>query len=322
MVYIGIDVGGTGIKIGLVNEEGQLIHQGETPTLVGRPYQEIIADMGHCALKVLDEAKLTVDDVHSVGIGIPGIADAKTGNVIFCTNMGWKDVPLRSELQKYINKPVFIDNDATVAGFAESVAGVSKGTSSSVFLTLGTGVGGGIVINGRPWSGFHGVGSEIGHIPMDIGGVPCTCGNEGCLERYCSATAIIRMGKQILQQHPESMMMEMVGGDPEKLTAKIVFDAARELDNAAMKVFTTYVDYLAKACYTIIALPRSRGHRAGRRREQGRFLPAGRGARPGAQVPAVQNAALFPHRAGPSGRGRRHDRRGHAGQAGLIFPKR
>ena len=253
MVYIGIDVGGTGIKIGVVDEQGQLIHQGETPTLVGRPSQEIIADMGRCALKVLEEANLTVDDVHSVGIGIPGIADAKTGNVIFCTNMGWKDVPLRSELQKYINKPVFIDNDATVAGFAESVAGVSKGTSSSVFLTLGTGVGGGIVINGRPWSGFHGVGSEIGHIPMDIGGVPCTCGNEGCLERYCSATAIIRMGKQILQQHPESMMMEMVGGDPEKLTAKIVFDAARELDNAAMKVFTTYVDYLAKACYTIIA---------------------------------------------------------------------
>ena len=122
-----------------------------------------------------------------------------------------------------------------------------------MFLTLGSGVGGGIVINGRPWSGFHGVGSEIGHIPMDIGGIPCTCGNEGCRERYCSATAIIRMGKQILQQHPESLKMEMVGGDPEKLNAKIVCDAARELDNAAMKVFTTYVDYLAKACYTIIA---------------------------------------------------------------------
>lgn len=253
MVYIGIDVGGTGIKIGLVDEQGQLIHQGKTPTLVGRPYQEIIADMGRCALKVLDESRLTVDDVYSIGVGIPGIADAKTGNIIFCTNMGWKDIPLRSELQKYINKPVFIDNDATVAGFAESVAGVSKGTSSSVFLTLGTGVGGSIVINGRPWSGFHGVGSEIGHIPMDIGGIPCTCGNEGCLERYCSATAIIRMGRQILQQHPESMMMEMVGGDLEKLDAQIVFDAARELDNAAMKVFTTYVDYLAKACYTIIA---------------------------------------------------------------------
>ena len=131
--------------------------------------------------------------------------------------------------------------------------GMTADFANALKVTLGTGVGGGIVINGRPWSGFHGVGSEIGHIPMDIGGVPCTCGNEGCLERYCSATAIIRMGKQILQQHPESMMMEMVGGDPEKLTAKIVFDAARELDNAAMKVFTTYVDYLAKACYTIIA---------------------------------------------------------------------
>ena len=240
----------------MVDEQGQLIHQGETPTLVGRPYRgRSSRTWAVSALKVLERGQADGGSTFTpaLGIGIPGIADAKTGNVIFCTNMGWKDVPLRSELQKYINKPVFIDNDATVAGFAESVAGVSKGTSSSVFLTLGTGVGGGIVINGRPWSGFHGVGSEIGHIPMDIGGVPCTCGNEGCLERYCSATAIIRMGKQILQQHPESMMMEMVGGDPEKLTAKIVFDAARELDNAAMKVFTTYVDYLAKACYTIIA---------------------------------------------------------------------
>ena len=253
MVYIGIDVGGTGIKIGLVNEEGQLIHQGETPTLVGRPYQEIIADMGRCALKVLDEAKLTVDDVHSVGIGIPGIADAKTGNVIFCTNMGWKDVPLRSELQKYINKPVFIDNDATVAGFAESVAGVSKGTSSSVFLTLGTGVGAGIMIDGKPWSGAHGVGSELGHMTLVVDGVPCTCGNDGCVERYCSATALIRMAKQSCLAYPESMIMTLADNDPEKLTAKIVFDAARELDNAAMKVFTTYVDYLAKACYTIIA---------------------------------------------------------------------
>ena len=253
MVYIGIDLGGTGIKIGVVDESGAILSQGETPTLAGRPYEDIIADMGRCMLDVMARGGFEEKDIASIGVGIPGVADEKTGHVIFCTNLGWSDVPLRTELQKYLNKPVYIDNDATVAGFAESVAGVSKGTSSSVFLTLGTGVGGGIVINGRPWSGFHGVGSEIGHIPMDIGGIPCTCGNEGCLERYCSATAIIRMGKQILQQHPESLMMVMVGGDPEKLNAKIVFDAARELDNAAMKVFTTYVDYLAKACYTIIA---------------------------------------------------------------------
>ena len=253
MVYIGIDLGGTGIKIGVVDESGAILSQGETPTLAGRPYENIIADMGRCMLDVMARGGFEEKDIASIGVGIPGVADEKTGHVIFCTNLGWSDVPLRTELQKYLNKPVYIDNDATVAGFAESICGVSAGCQSSVFMTLGTGVGGGIVIGGRPWSGFHGVGSEIGHIPMDIGGIPCTCGNEGCLERYCSATAIIRMGKQILQQHPESLMMEMVGGDPEKLNAKIVFDAARELDNAAMKVFTTYVDYLAKACYTIIA---------------------------------------------------------------------
>ncbi|MEG2950136.1 MAG: ROK family protein [Clostridia bacterium] len=252
MVYIGIDVGGTGIKIGIVNESGQILTQGETPTLVGRPYEAIIRDMGNCALEVLAQSGYTVSDVQAVGVGIPGIADINTGMVIFCTNMGWKDVPLRAELQKYINKPVFIDNDATVAGFAESVCGVSAGCHSSVFITLGTGVGGGIVIDGRPWSGFHGVGSEIGHIPMDIGGEPCSCGNYGCLERYCSATAVIRMGKQMVLQHPDSMMYDLCGGDVSKLTAKMVFDAANENDDVAMKVFNHYVDYLCKAIYTII----------------------------------------------------------------------
>ena len=253
MLYIGVDLGGTGIKAGVVNERGEILSKGSTPTMKERPYQAIIRDIAALCEDVAKQANVAMADIAAIGVGVPGICDPKTGIIPFCTNLGWHEVPFVAEMGKYLPNRVVVDNDATVAGYAESIAGVSKGTKSSVFITLGTGVGGGIVINGRPWSGFHGVGSEIGHIPMDIGGVPCTCGNEGCLERYCSATAIIRMGKQILQQHPESMMMEMVGGDPEKLTAKIVFDAARELDNAAMKVFTTYVDYLAKACYTIIA---------------------------------------------------------------------
>ncbi len=253
MVFIGIDVGGTGIKIGVVDGEGHILSQGETPTLVGRPYEEIIQDMGHCALKVLKESGFQEADVQSIGVGIPGVADHETGVVIFCTNMGWHNVPLRSELQKYINKPVFIDNDATVAGYAESICGVSKGCHSSVFMTLGTGVGGGIVIDGKPWSGFHGVGSEIGHIPMDIGGEPCSCGNYGCLERYCSATAVIRMGRQAALQHPESMLNDLCAGDVNRLNAKMVFDAAKEGDDVALKVFNRYVDYMCKAAYTIIA---------------------------------------------------------------------
>ena len=253
MVYFGVDVGGTGIKVGLISSEGEIINKGETPTLVGRPYEDIISDMATCMFSVLKSSPYSLDDVGAIGIGIPGIADEETGIVINCTNMKWYDIPLKTELQKYINKPIYIQNDATIAGYAESICGISKGTHSSVFITLGTGVGGGIVINGRPWSGFHGVGSEIGHIPMDIAGEPCSCGNYGCLERYCSATAIIRMGKQMVLQHHESLMYTYCNGDITKLTAKMIIDAAKELDEVATSVFNYYADYLARAMYTIIA---------------------------------------------------------------------
>ena len=253
MVYLGIDVGGTGIKVGLVNENGAILAQGETPTLAGRPFEDIVRDMGVCALNVLDQSNYDIDDVASIGVGVPGVADQKTGVVVFCTNLSWTNVPLKAELQKYIQKPVYIDNDATVAGYAESICGVSVGCHSSVFVTLGTGVGGGIVIGGRPWSGFHGVGSEIGHIPMDIEGEPCTCGNDGCLERYCSATAVIRMGRQAMLQHPDSQLYNACGGDVNNVTAKMVFDCAKEGDDVSMKVFRRYVNYLCMAMDTIIA---------------------------------------------------------------------
>ena len=179
MVYIGIDVGGTGVQVGVVDKHGHILAKDSFPTGVGRPYQEMIRDMADCTRSAVAKAGLSVEDIQSIGVGIPGLADAKTGNVIFCTNLGWRDIPLRDEFQRHLDKPVYIDNDATVAGLAESVAGVSAGTDSSVFITLGTGVGGGIVIHGKVWSGFHGVGSEIGHMILELDGEPCTCGNRG-----------------------------------------------------------------------------------------------------------------------------------------------
>lgn len=252
MVYIGIDVGGTGVQVGVVDEQGHILAKESFPTGVGRPYQEMIRDMADCTRAAVAKAGLSVEDIQSVGVGIPGIADAKTGNVIFCTNLGWRDIPLRDTFQQYLNKPVHIDNDATVAGLAESVAGVSAGTDSSVFMTLGTGVGGGIVIHGKVWSGFHGVGSEIGHMILELDGEPCTCGNRGCLERYCSATAIIRMARELVAVHPDSMVLSMAQGDPEKINAKIVFDAAREGDPIGTKVFRRYVRYLSQAIASIM----------------------------------------------------------------------
>ena len=254
MVYIGIDVGGTGIQMGVVDQHGHILAKGGIVTRTDIPFADQIAAMADCVKDVLAKSGYTLDDVASIGAGVPGLADQKTGEVVFCTNLGWKNVPFRSEFQKHIDKPVYIDNDATVAGLAESVAGVSAGTDSSVFITLGTGVGGGIVFHGKVWSGFHGTGSELGHMIIEMDGEPCTCGNRGCLERYCSATAIIRMARELVAIHPESMIMDMCGGDPAKINAKIVFDASREGDPIAVKVFRRYVRYLGQAVANIANL--------------------------------------------------------------------
>ena len=253
MYYIGIDLGGTNIAVGLVNEDGRIIAKTETPTLATRPWQELVRDMGTCIREVMEQAGVQEAEIASVGIGIPGVADQKTGVVIFCTNLGWHGIPLRDELHKYIDKPVFIDNDATVAGWAEFQAGVSRGTNSSVFLTLGTGVGAGIVINGKIWAGAHGAGSELGHLTIDVDGVPCTCGKRGCAERYCSATAIIRMARETCADAPNCAIMRAVGGDLEKINAKIVIDAAKGGDAIAMQVFAQFIKYLAIVVNNVIS---------------------------------------------------------------------
>ena len=252
MYYIGVDLGGTNIAVGLVAEDGRIVAKAETPTLASRPYPELVRDMADCARKVMAEANVTEEEVDSIGIGIPGVAD-KDGVVIFCTNLGWRNVPIRAEIQQYINKPVYIDNDATVAGWAEYKAGVSRGTDSSVFLTLGTGLGAGIVINGKIWAGAHGAGSELGHLVIEVDGVPCTCGKRGCTERYCSATAIIRMAREACADAPNCAIMRAVNGDTDKINAKVVFDAAKEGDTVAMQVFNRFVKYLTIAVNNVIS---------------------------------------------------------------------
>lgn len=251
MLYIGIDLGGTNIACGIVDENGRIIAKGERKTLVGRPYQEIIRDMGELALELVEQRGLKLADISAIGVGIPGIGDNSTGNIVFCTNLFWNDIPLRNELQKYISLPIYIENDATVAGFAENACGISKGCDSSVFLTLGTGVGAGIIINQKPWVGAHGVASEIGHITLEMDGIPCTCGKDGCLERYCSASALIRMGKEACLMHPDCALAAACGNELENLTAKMIIDTAKEGDDIAIRLFHRYCRYLALAINTV-----------------------------------------------------------------------
>ena len=252
MYYVGIDLGGTSIKVGLVDENGKILKKVSRPTKVERGARPVVDDMADMSLEVVKLCGVSMEEVKAIGIGLPGILDPRTGHVPFCTNLGWHDVPVIEWMQETIDKPIFIQNDATVAGLAESVAGVSAGVKNSVFLTLGTGVGGGIVLDGKVYSGSHGVGSELGHMITVAGGEECTCGNRGCWERYSSATALIRMGRQAADERPDSLIATSVGGDLDKITAKTVIDAAKEGDETALKVFDEYVYNLCVGLVGII----------------------------------------------------------------------
>lgn len=254
MLYIGIDLGGTGIKAGVVDENGNILFKDSCPTGVERGHEAVIHDMTQLSLKVLKESGHSLDEVHSVGIGIPGIQDPRTGRVPFCTNLGWHDVPMVELFQQEIDKPVYVNNDATVAGLAESVAGVSKNTKNSVFVTLGTGVGGGVILDGKVFCGPHGIATEIGHMVTVVGGEMCSCGHRGCWERYASASAIIREGRKFAAEHPESTLAKSVSGDLEKIEARSVIDLAKAGDLDCAKLFDDYVYHLGVGLANLINL--------------------------------------------------------------------
>jgi glucokinase len=250
---IGIDVGGTGIQVGLVSRELKIISEASIPTRTDIPFEDQVEQIASCVLSVIASAGCKPEEVESVGVGIPGIASS-SGEIIKCTNMGWHHVPFADVFKRFCDKPVFVDNDANVAALAESVAGVSAGTSSSVFITIGTGIGSGIIIDGKIWKGCHGIGGELGHVIFDLDGVPCSCGNHGCLERYCSATAIIRMGREAVKQHPDSMLMNLADHNPSNLNAKMILDAARQEDPVAVEVYHKFIGYLAQAIASVVNL--------------------------------------------------------------------
>jgi len=252
MHYIGVDLGGTNIKVGLVDAEGKIIHKDSVPTLREREYDEIVRDIGMLILKVIKEAGLEQKDVESIGFAAPGIANDKDGTWVYSNNLKFINVPVKKELEKYINKPIYLENDANAAGLAECVAGAAKGVQNSVTVTLGTGVGSGVVINGRVYSGFNGAAAELGHMIIAMDGEQCTCGRKGCFEAYGSATALISQARKAAKANPESKLNSIVNGDLEQIEAKTVFDAAQMGDTVAADVVEKYISYLAEGLTNII----------------------------------------------------------------------
>lgn len=246
MIYAGIDLGGTTIKAALVNEKGEILISRSIPTKAERPYQEIAADMADLVLDLIKDRGLELGDVHSVGIGSPGAIDPVNGEIIFAANFAdFHHVPMAALIRERIDLPVYLKNDANVAALGEAMFGAGEGSRNSILITLGTGLGGGIIINGKIFSGYYMGGGELGHIVIKADGFQCTCGRKGCWEVYSAATALIRMGRERAQQHPECRLNRLYDGDLSKLNAKDVFDAANGGDVFAIDAVEEYSHYLA-----------------------------------------------------------------------------
>lgn len=248
MYRIGIDLGGTNIAAGIVNEKFEIIHKDSVPTLAKRPNEEIVADMGALCKKIIADAGLTEADIDAVGVVSPGVVDDVNGCVVFAGNMGFKNFPLVALLKEHLSiEKIYIENDANAAAWGEAIAGAAKGSRSSVMITLGTGVGGGIVDNGKIYKGFNSAAGELGHIVIEVDGRPCTCGRRGCWEAYSSATGLIKMTEEKLaeceQNGRKTAMTELVAVRG-KVTGRTAFDAMRLGDEAAKEVVDLYVKYL------------------------------------------------------------------------------
>lgn len=247
MYRAGIDLGGTNIKAGIVDEEQKILREDSVPTRAERPYQEVIADMADLVKGLLTQLGIGEEELLGVGVGSPGTIDAAQGVVLYSNNFGWENVPLAAELLKYFSCPIRISNDANCAALGEVKAGAAKEIANAVLLTLGTGVGGGVIIDGSVFEGAHAGGTELGHTSLIYGGEVCTCGRRGCVEAYVSATALIRDAKRAAQECRESKMNELCRGDLSKMNGKIPFDAAWMGDAAGKEVVETYVTYLGEA---------------------------------------------------------------------------
>ncbi|MBQ7990166.1 MAG: ROK family protein [Oscillospiraceae bacterium] len=243
--YIGIDLGGTNIKAGVVNENFEIIAKASVKTNCPRPAGEICADMAEVSLMACREADIAIDDIEWIGIGTPGIADNINGTIPYANNLGFKDVPVRKLIQQKINKPVYVANDANAAAYGEFVAGSAKGAVNAVCITLGTGVGAGIIVDGKILTGSNFAGAELGHTVLSVDGPQCTCGRKGCFEVYSSATGLIRMTKEAAEADPSSLLHRLCAEHDGTYSARHAFMAMREGDKAGKAVVDKYIKYLA-----------------------------------------------------------------------------
>ena len=249
MIRIGIDLGGTNIAVGAVDDGHAIVSRVSVPTLARRPAAEVVGDMGDAVEAALAKAGLSIGDCRSIGIGSPGTCNSAAGVVERAYNLGWDHVPVCRMLEERFHVPCRLSNDANCAALAEQVAGAAVGHDNVVLITLGTGVGGGIIIGGKIYAGMRGAGAELGHTVLVLDGEPCTCGRRGCWEAYASATALIRQTREAAVQNPQSLLAQVPA---EQINGRTVFDAADRGDAAAQRVIDRYCEYIAAGMTDIV----------------------------------------------------------------------
>lgn len=252
MYVFGVDIGGTGVKSGIVDDKGKIIIKSSVPTDKGHDYKIVVKDIAEQLKKLSADSGIALSEISGIGIGCPGAINSQKGTVDYSNNLEWVDVPLLGELKKYIDLPSKVSNDANVAALGETVFGAGKNYHDTIFVTLGTGVGGGVVIDNKLFEGNESKGTELGHMVVMHGGELCTCGRRGCLEAYASATALIRDTKVAMRKDKSSMMWDYVGGDINKVDGKTAFECSKKNDYSAQKVVDDYLEYLGEGLCNFI----------------------------------------------------------------------
>lgn len=246
MYYLGIDLGGTNIAVGIVDENYQILARAKRRTKVPCEPDELCEQLALTALEALDNAKLTINDIPWIGIGTPGTVNRDTGVVEFSNNLFLHNFPIRKLLEARLNKKVVVENDANAAAYGEYKAGALRGAKNGLAITLGTGIGSGIILDGKVYAGFNYAAGEMGHTVIAFNGRHCTCGRNGCWEAYASATGLIAQTKEAMEkaENHDSPIWKLVDGDLANVSGRTAFDAMRAGDPMGKAVVDQYIAYL------------------------------------------------------------------------------
>lgn len=245
MYSIGIDIGGMSIKIGIVDGQGKILDVERFKTNLNP--NNAILDMVQAIKELLNRNNLNKSDLLGIGIGCPGAVKSAEGVIDYLPNLGWDNVDIRSMLKKEFNVLIKVSNDANVAALAEVIYGAAKGYQTCAMYTIGTGVGGGMIIDGKLFEGGFSRGGELGHMTLIMDGEPCTCGRKGCIECYTSATALIKQTKEKMLENMDSIMWDYSDGKIDNVNGKTAFECAKKGDKAAIEVRDRYIEYLGES---------------------------------------------------------------------------